>query len=197
MRALSQLLRLLGALFFLLTGIFLLILAARLLSINDLTLLLGALYDSSKTRILLGAIGGAILLATVTFARMIILQIQRERTIAFHNPDGEVTVALEAIEDFIKRLGSELSGIQSIKPYVRATRSGIVVTIRGTLWADTHIPEATERLQHIVRSHIHDILGVEEPITIHVHVGKVAQRPKTKEKAAEQSPVEDVEFENF
>ncbi|MBI4436960.1 MAG: alkaline shock response membrane anchor protein AmaP [Candidatus Omnitrophica bacterium] len=197
MRFLSQLFRLLGALFFLLTGVVLLILAARLLSIDDLNVLLSALYDSTKTRLLLGAIGGAILLATVTFARVIILQIQRERTIAFHNPDGEVTVALDAIEDFIKRVGSDLNGIKEIKPYVRATRSGIVVTVRGTLWADTHIPEATERLQHVVRSHIHDILGVEEPITIHVHIGKVAQRPTKKEKATEKESVQDLEFENF
>ncbi len=200
MRFLSWLFRLLGVLFFFSVGITLLILAARLLPINELTYLLQGLYDSSKTRLLLGGIGAAIFLATLAFAKLVIGQLRKERTIAFHNPDGEVTVALEAIEDFIRRLGSDMGGVKELRPYVRATRSGMMVSIRVTLWENTHIPEATEKLQNIVRGHIHDILGVEEPITIRVHVGKVAPRPRTKEKgkeAFEEASPQDLEFKNY
>ncbi len=180
MRFLSHLLRLLGVLLILFAGVLLLILSLRLLLIEEIENILTFVYLSPKTRLILGVIGGMILFTTFVLSRMILQQIQKERTIAFRNPDGEVTVALEAIEEFIKKLGNDLSGVKEIKPTLKASRSGIQITLRASLWADTHIPEVTETLQGVIRSHIHEILGVEEPITIHVHVGKLIQRPKNK-----------------
>ena len=178
MRFVSHLLRLLGVLLILLSGVSLLVLSLRLVLIEEISNSLTVVYTSPKIRLLLGLAGASILLITVALARAILQQIQMERTIAFHNPDGEVTVALEAIEDFIRKVGGELSGVREIKPYVKATRSGIVITLRATLWTDVHIPEVTEGLQNVIRGHLHEILGVEEPVTIHVHVGKLSQRAK-------------------
>ena len=178
MRFVSHLLRLLGVLLILLIGVSLLVLSLRLLLIEEISNILTYVYASPKIRLLLGIAGGAVLFITIALSRAIVQQLQKERTIAFRNPDGEVTVALEAIEDFIRKVGSELSGVREIKPYVKATRSGIVITLRATLWTDVHIPEVTEGLQNVIRGHLHEILGVEEPITIHVHVGKLSQRPK-------------------
>ena len=178
MRFLSHLLRLLGLLLIFSFGMVFLILSLRLLSSEDVSNLLNGLYDSPKARFLSGGLGVAVLLATFALARAIVHQMQKERTIAFRNPDGDVTVALEAIEDFIKKIGGDLGGIKEIKPSITATRAGLLVSIRATLWADTHIPEATETLQSLVRNHMHGILGVEDPLTIQVHVGKVIQRPK-------------------
>ncbi|MFH1858037.1 MAG: alkaline shock response membrane anchor protein AmaP [Candidatus Omnitrophota bacterium] len=178
MRFLSVLLRLLGALMILLLGVLLLALSLRLLRIEDMTTALTQLYTSQNVRLILGSAGTAILITTILLAWMIVQQFQKERTIAFRNPDGEVTVALEAIEDFIRRLGSEFSGVREIKPYIKATRSGIVVKVRATLWSDAHIPETTEGLQGIIHNHLHDILGVEEAVAIHIHVGKVIPRTK-------------------
>lgn len=189
MRFLNRVLGLLGTLLLLAMGILFVSLSLRLFLIEDITNGLAALYESPKIRLVMGAIGSVILIALVALTRMIVQQFQRERTIAFRNPEGEVTVALEAIEDFIKKVGSELSGVKEIKPYAKATRSGILITIRATLWADTHIPEATEELQTIIRGHIHDLLGVEESLTIHVHVGKVIPRAKNKNTLVEEKVI--------
>ena len=180
MRLISHFLRLLGVLLILFAGMMLLALSLRLFLIEEISNVLTRVYESAKIRFVLGMVGGAILLMTLLMIRVILQQIQKERTIAFRNPDGEVTVALEAIEEFIRKSGNDLSGIKEVKPYVKATRSGIFITLRVTLWADTHIPEVTETLQSVTRSHIHEILGVEEPITVHVHVGKLIQRSKNR-----------------
>lgn len=189
MRFLSHLLRLLGVVLVLLAGVLFLALALRLLLIEEITRTLTFVYDSPRIRLILGTVGGVVLVITLVAIRMIFQQIQKERTIAFRNPDGEVTVALEAIEEFIRKLGNDLSGVKEIKPYVKATRAGIFITLRATLWADTHIPEVTETLQGVIRGHIHEILGVEEPITIHVHVGKLIQRSKGRSDVVEEKVV--------
>lgn len=178
MRWISVILSIVGVLFMLLSGLLLLALSLRFVLIEEVAFLLDTLYRSPNLRLLLGAAGLFFLLATLFLAQGLRHKMQRERTIAFHNPDGDVTVRLEAIQDFIKKIAGDLGGIKEIKPVVRATRSGILITVRAVLWADTPIPETTETLQGIIRNHIHEILGVEEALTIQVHVEKVATRPK-------------------
>ena len=189
MRFVSHFLRLLGVLLILSAGVLLLILPMRLLLIEEIKNILLFVYGSPKTRLILGVVGGGIFVTTVILSRIIIQQIQKKRTIAFRNPDGEVTVALDAIEAFIKKTAGDLTGVKEVRPSVKATRSGIFITLRATLWADTHIPETTEALQGVIRSHIHEILGVEEPITIHVHVGKLIQRSKDRATLLEEEKV--------
>jgi uncharacterized alkaline shock family protein YloU len=45
------------------------------------------------------------------------------------------------------------------------------------LWSEAHIPEATERLQALVKSRVQEMLsGVEEPVSVRVHVAKISHR---------------------
>ena len=137
------------------------------------------LYESQRVRWGVGLLATFALLTGGFLLRWTVQQHQRERTIAFHNPDGEVTVSLPAIEDFVKRLGSEQEGVQELRATASAEQEGILVELRTSLWSTCQIPETTERLQNIVRSHVHDILGVEGPVTVRVHVGKVMRPPKS------------------
>jgi len=178
MRFLSIVLRFLGLFLILSFGILLLVLSTQLLPIEEITELLTMIYDSPTLRLSLGIIGAAILFITMGLTQFIVQQIEKEKTIAFQNPDGEVTVTLESIKDFVKKIGNEFKGIKEIRPEIRATRKGILITIKAVLWSDTSIPETTEGLQSMIRSHIQSVLGVEEEIKIHVHVGKVIPRMK-------------------
>ncbi len=106
-------------------------------------------------------------------------KIQREKTIAFENPDGQVTISLTAIEDFIKRAIRQLPEVKELKPSVRASKKGITIINRVTLYSDIHIPETTEKIQNIVKTRVQDMLGVEEPITIKVHVVKIVHKEES------------------
>lgn len=189
MRGVGFLLGFLGGLSILLIGIFFLTLAFGLVSVQKVTTLLETLYASEEIRLFLGLSGGAVLLMTFLLLRLFLSQRQQERTIAFRNPEGEVTVTLFAIEEFIRKLVETFPGVKEMKPRVKATGGGILITVQTTLWSHHSIPETTEGLQNVIRDHIHDILGVEEPITIHVHVAKIIPRPKGREDVIEEKVV--------
>ncbi len=185
MRFLNFFLSILGFCTILLSGVLLLALSLNLVTPEILHAQMAWIETAPQTRLLLGAIGGTLLVLTVALLQTLMQSLRRQKTIAFHNPDGEVTVSLETINDFVKKIGQELNGVKELKPSVTAGRSGILVTVQAVLWSDSQIPEITEGLQSIIRNHIHELLGVEEQITVRVHVGKIVQRTGQKEAVEE------------
>lgn len=156
----------------------LLVLAFGLIPQENLEASIVTLYESLRLRWALGAVAGVVALAGIVLLRWALRQHQRQRTIAFRNPNGEVTVSLEAIEDFVKKLGGEQEGVQELRVSASVGREGILIELKTALWSTSHIPETTERLQSLIQSHVHEMLGVEEPVTVRVHVGKVMRPPR-------------------
>ena len=135
-----------------------------------------AIYASQNTRLALGITGALLILISAMVVQITMGKIQREKTIAFENPDGQVTISLTAIEDFIKRALKQLPEVKELRPSVKAGKKGIKIINKVTLFSDINIPETTERIQNIVKNRVQDMLGVEEPITIVVHVVKIVHK---------------------
>ncbi len=154
------------------------LLSLALLPPGEVQIWLSNVYASPKLRLGLGGAAALALVGGVFLLRWTVRDLQRRRTIAFPNPDGEVTVSLEAIEEFVKQLGTEQEGVQDLKASASASGDGILIDLRTALWSSCQIPETTERLQNIVRSHVHEMLGVEGAVVVRVHVGKVVRAPK-------------------
>ena len=147
-----------------------------------------AIYASQNTRLVLGITGLLLMLISAMVIQITIGKIKREKTIAFENPDGQVTISLTAIEDFIKRALKQLPEVKELRPSVKAGKKGIKIINRVTLYSDINIPETTERIQNIVKTRVQDMLGVEEPINIRVHVVKIVHKedlPKNAQKDAD------------
>jgi len=161
--------------FLLLGGVFIAV-SLGTISQETITEILTTLYMAPNTRLILGITGILFILISVMVMRIGVGKIQREKTIAFDNPDGQVTISLTAIEDFIKRAIKQLPEVKELKPNVRADKKGIEVVTRVTLFSDINIPETTEKIQNIVKTKVQDMLGVEEPISVRVHVGKIAHK---------------------
>jgi len=138
--------------------------------INDL---LFYLQSSLNYRIILALSGLLLIIISFSFAQLILSRFQREKTIAFPTSSGEVTIALSAVEDLIRRLAGIIPEIKELRPDVIATKKGIIVDIRVVLKAEANIPELTSRLQEITRSKIQEVLGIEEQIIIKIHVAKI------------------------
>ena len=134
---------------------------------------ISAIYASNNTRLILGIAGALLLFISIMVVQLTMGKIQREKTIAFENPDGQVTISLTAIEDFIKRALKQLPEVKELRPSVKAGKKGIKIINRVTLFSDINIPETTEKIQNIVKNRVQDMLGVEEPIDIRVHVVKI------------------------
>jgi uncharacterized alkaline shock family protein YloU len=138
--------------------------------------MLNTIYTNMDVRLILGLTGGLFIFISLMVIQIRIGVLHKEKTIAFENPDGQVTISLTAIEDFIKRSMKQLPEIKESRPSVRASKKGIIIVNKVVLFSDTNIPETTERIQGIVKSRVQDMLGVEEPVEIQVNVTKIAHK---------------------
>jgi hypothetical protein len=133
-----------------------------------------SIQNNTSSRFVVLLSGVLLILISFSFAQLILGRFQREKTIAFPTSSGEVTIALSAVEDLIRRLAGIIPEIKELRPDVRATKKGsIVVDLRVVLRSEANIPELTSRLQDITRSKIQEVLGIEEQIIIRIHVAKI------------------------
>ncbi len=179
----------LGILFYatilILIGMILIIFSVNVLQPQDIDNLLTYTQYNLNSRIIVGLSGLLLIVISFSFAQLILGRLQREKTIAFTTSSGEVTIALTAVEDLIKRLAGVIPEIKELRPDVIATKKGIVVDLRVVLKSEANIPDLTGRLQEITRSKIQEILGLEEQIIIKIHVVKIISAQDTDRKKKE------------
>jgi uncharacterized alkaline shock family protein YloU len=171
-------------------GLILIILALNIVQPQDINRLLTYIQNNPNSRIIIGLSGLLLTLVSFSFAQLILGKFQREKTIAFTTASGEVTIALSAVEDLIKRLAGIIPEIRELRPDVVATKKGIIVDLRVILRSEANIPELTTRLQEITRSRIQEVLGLEEQIIIRIHVAKIisVEEKERKRKEIEEHP---------
>ncbi len=157
-------------------GSTLVVISLQLVSIADVTNTLMAIYASRDLRVALGMSGFVIAVLGFVIFQMVTLKMQREKTIAFATPDGQVTVSLEAIGNYIRRITKHIQSIKEIKPDVIADKKGLQIFARVVLFEETNIPEVSEEIQRVVRKKIQEMLGIEEPIRTRVHIVKIVSK---------------------
>ncbi|MFH1246025.1 MAG: alkaline shock response membrane anchor protein AmaP [Candidatus Omnitrophota bacterium] len=168
-----------------LAGIILIAFSLNLLQLEYINNFFEYLRGSPNSRMISGLSGLLLILLSVSFARLILGRLQREKTIAFDTASGEVTIALSAVEDLIRRLTGVIPEIKELRPDVIATKKGISVDLRVILKKEANIPELTSRLQDITKVKIQEVLGIEEQITVKIHIAKIANPEDKKKKETE------------
>lgn len=163
-------------------GAALIVFSLNLLSPEDINSLLIFAQSSQNSRIIIGLSGALLILISISFAQVILGKFQREKTIAFATSGGQVTIALSAVEDLIRRLSGLIPEVKELRPDVVANKKGILVDMRVVLRSEANIPELTWRLQDITKSKIQEVLGLEEQIIIRIHVAKIVHDEKDNRK---------------
>ena len=197
MRVISTLTIILYSILFLLIGVLLLLVAFNIISRDIASYTMDFVYNTPNLRLVIGITGGLLIMVTLLVMQIILGRMRMERTIAFENPDGQVTISLGAIEDFIKRLTRQLPEIKELKPSVIATKKGVDITTRLVLYSDTNIPDITEKIQSMIKAKVQDMLGIEESIAVKIHIAKIAQKEEAKEskyKEKENLPYRGIEY---
>ncbi len=156
------------------TGILVILFIGHRLDLEATKHLLDMIYLDSRSGALAAIVAGAIMFMSYLLAKLIYGSRQMERTIAFENPSGGVTVSLTALEDLIKRLIVQVPEIKEIRPYMIANRKGLEVDIKLVLRHEVNIPELTGRFQDLVRRKIEEAIGMEGKINVRVHVIKIS-----------------------
>ncbi len=172
MRFLSGLVHFFYALIVTLTSCIVILFVAHSISFEQVEHYLRLAYQSDKIRLYAGLISGALIFLTFLFEQIISGRQQKERTIAFDNPMGRVSVSLSAVEDLVKRVGYRQPEIKELRTMILATKRGLQIEVRLTLKSEVNIPEMTGRLQEIIKNKIQETLGVDEPVNIRMHVVK-------------------------
>jgi uncharacterized alkaline shock family protein YloU len=159
----------------------------HLIDINEVIPQLIYVFTDTRMRIITGLSGAILILLSFAAAQAITGKIQREKTIAFTNPNGQVTITLSAVEDLIKRLTNHLSEIRDSKADVKATKKGIDIRMRVVLRSETNIPDFTARLQDLIANKIQEVFGIDEPISVKIHVAKIVTSEEKQSKKIEKT----------
>lgn len=190
MRLLTSLIIRFYSIVLVLIGMAIILISLNVLPTQNITDILNYLLSNFNSRVILGLSGFLLMVVSSFFAQLVLGKFQREKTIAFSTASGEVTVALSAVEDLIKRLSGVIPEIKELRPDVIATKKGIIVDLRVVLKSEANIPDLTSRLQDITRSRIQEVLGLEEQIIIKIHVVKIiSNEDKDKKYTEKEKPV--------
>ena len=160
------------------TGAVMALLSVRILSVDAMTGILQGVYDSVNLQIALGVVGAIFIIIGIIVPYRVGKKLGKSKLITFQNPDGEVTVSLSAIEGYVRKVAKDIPGIEDIKSNVKVTKKGINVISYVSIAAGTNIPEATESIQVTVKSKVQDMLGVEDPINVTMHITKITKDAK-------------------
>ncbi len=148
---------------------------------SQIDLFLSTVQNDFQLKLMITAIGVAFVFLSLICANIISGARQKERTIAFDNPAGRVTISLYAIEDLIKSLALREPDVKEVRANIIATKRGLEVETRVVLKSEVNIPEITARLQETIKQKIQDMIGLEESVVVEVHVMRIsADEPKIK-----------------
>lgn len=184
MKGLIKFFLILGAVIFFLFAICTFLISVNVLSFEETqkVLILGM---ENIAQLNVGLIGGIIAVLSLIISAVIFYASLKEkiikREIAFGNPLGEVKVSLAAISEFIKKLGAQIEEVKEIKPRVVIGKRGLDIYNKITLFSDSNIPEASDRVQTIVKRYVQDVLGIQEVNEVKVFVEKILPREENVE----------------
>ena len=124
-----------------------------------------------------------VLIVGIVFALLGIVEIimamknlNKMPVVAFSNPLGEVRVAYDALEGYVKSLSKEIHEIKDAKPQVVAGRDGIEIHARLVVERDVNLPELTAKFQDLVSRYVKDVMGIDSITSIKVYVQRIASR---------------------
>ena len=156
------------------TSIAVMMFVVHVLDFDTVFQFLNLVYNNFHAGAVVFGITFAIIIMSFVLENLIYGRRRKERTIAFDNPAGPVSVSLSALEDLVKALNARVAEIKEIRPVITANKKGLDVAIKLVLRQEANIPDLTARLQELVRNKIEDAIGMEGRIAIRIHVIKIA-----------------------
>ena len=145
---------------------------------DKVNLIIDQWTSDPSSRLILGIAGIAMIVVLFAYIYIKSRFAHQEPSIAFDNPDGEVSISLKAIEDFVGRIGRDFAEVKSLEPQIVPKRDGVEIILRGELWSGPNIPKLTERIQNLVKSQVQNILGIENVQSVTLSVSKILAREK-------------------
>ena len=154
----------------------------HLVPLQDVQDVLYMIYDDRQFRLIFGGLAMILLIKNHIYSRAISGAQQKEKTIAFDNPSGRVSVSLAALEDLIRRVVARVPEVKEARPMIVATGKGLEISARLILNSETNIPEMTARLQELIKRKVQDTIGIEETVIVKIDVIKIIPEERSSAK---------------
>lgn len=102
---------------------------------------------------------------------------RKTRYLSFESEGGSVSIGINAVRDFIRKLGDEFDAVVAMEPKIRTVKDTISIDLDVKIQAGSLIPELSKTLQNRVRESIRDGLGIAEVREIKVNVQEIVGAP--------------------
>jgi uncharacterized alkaline shock family protein YloU len=101
----------------------------------------------------------------------------RSRYISFESENGDVSISVNAVRDFVRKIGDEFGAVVHMEPQIRPEKDLISIDLNVKIQTGTRIPELSQMLQDRVRESIRNGLGIVEVREIKVKVQEIVGAP--------------------
>jgi len=139
--------------------------------------ILGLFYFSERWYEAMGA-GGIIVLLSLLHLVTFGPRRPKARYISFDSGNGAVSISVNAVRDFIRKLGDEFGAVVGIDPKIRTEKDTISVDLDVKVQTGVRIPEFSQALQNRVREGMQDSLGIAEVKEIKVRIQEIVGTPR-------------------
>ncbi|EKD29144.1 MAG: hypothetical protein ACD_79C00041G0005 [uncultured bacterium] len=136
------------------------------------------------------------LLASYVFLFIVLLSIYFRRVRSLSCGDirvvskegNEIIISNKAITDFIHKIVSSISGVQSatVRVFSNSTGAKVYIKIRLNIWEGTCYPEVNEKIQNLVRTKVGADLGLVKITSIPVSLDKMIKKDEKKSDETEE-----------
>ncbi|MFA7256233.1 MAG: alkaline shock response membrane anchor protein AmaP [Kiritimatiellales bacterium] len=140
--------------------------------------ILGAFYLHERWYEAMGA-GGIMILLILLYLVTFGPRRPKVRYISFDSGNGSVSISINAVRDYIRKLSGEFGAIVSIDPKIRSDKDSISIDLNVNLVAGARIPELSQELQNRVRESLRDGLGIDEVNEVRVRVQEITGEPRS------------------
>lgn len=125
------------------------------------------------------AIGGILILLCILYVVTLAPRRPKVRYLSFESAEGGVSISVNAVRDYIRKLSGEFGAVVSIDPKILAEKDSLRIDLNVNLVAGARIPELSQALQSRVRESLRDGLGIEEISEIKVRVQEITGDPRS------------------
>lgn len=111
-------------------------------------------------RWVMGALGVIFFAFSVRFLTLGVRRQRGSRSVVHETTMGEVSVSLGAIENLVRRVARQCTGVRDVRGWVRYGAAGLSVHLRLVVSPDVSIPKVSEEVQKAVAQYVRDVVGV-------------------------------------
>lgn len=91
---------------------------------------------------------------------------------------GQIRVSLQAIENLVEKVVSQIHGVREVKPRMVSVPQGVGIQVRASVTPDVNVPEVSVEIQNRVKERVFEVTGLTVN-TVKVSIENIsAQKPR-------------------